>query len=83
MIIDSAHILATFTSPQTIGTEPTTLLYMFPLLLSTALIYKATKLPVIFLGKFIKEVLQVFCSISAVMIIAAVVLNIIVAVVTT
>lgn len=71
-------ILASFTSPMHIGTTPVSLLFMFPLLLSVALIYKATRLKVMFMGKFFREVAGLFLTLSGFMIVAAVGLNILV-----
>ena len=58
------NILSTFTAPENIGTDPKSLLWMFPLLASVSIIYKATKMRVIFTGKFIKEVVVLFISLS-------------------
>ena len=73
-----SQILATFTSPENIGTTPQSLLWMFPLLGSVAIIYKATKMRVIFLGKFITEIVILFLSISVFMVLVAAALHIIV-----
>lgn len=62
------NILATFTSPENIGTDPRSLLWMFPLLAAVSIIYKATKMRVIFVEKFIKEVILLFISLSLFMI---------------
>ena len=78
MISDLAHILATFTSPENIGTTPQSLLWMFPLLASVAIIYKATKMRVIFLRKFITEIVILFLSISVFMVLVAAALHVIV-----
>ena len=78
MLSEFGLIIATFTSPQQIGTTPESLLWMFPLLASVAIIYKATKLRVIFLGKFFKEVIILFFTVSLFMVLVAVALHIIV-----
>ena len=46
-------ILATFTAPENIGTNPASMLFMFPLLAAIAMIYKATKMRAILLKRFI------------------------------
>ena len=71
-------ILATFTRPETIGTTPASMLWMFPLLASIAAVYKATKLPVIFWKRFFKETIILFATISVFMVLIAVALHIIV-----
>ena len=68
-------VIATFTAPENIGTTPLSLLWMFPLLGSVAIIYKATKMRVIFSLKFLREVVVLFVSIS---VLVAAVLHIIV-----
>ena len=83
MISNLAFIAATFTAPENIGTTPASMLWMFPLLASIAIIYKATKVRVIFAGKFIKHVVILFCTISVVMIISALALHVIVRILTT
>ena len=72
------NILATFTAPENIGTDPRSLLWMFPLLASVSIIYKATKMRVIFTGKFIKEVVVLFISLSLFMIAVGVALYLLV-----
>ena len=71
-------VIATFTAPENIGTTPLSLLWMFPLLGSVAVIYKATKMRVIFAGKFLREVVVLFLSISVFMVLVAAALHIIV-----
>ena len=70
-------ILATFTAPEIIGTNPASMLYMFPLLAAIAVIYKATKMRVIFWKRFIVESLILFATVSGFMIAAIIVLNLI------
>lgn len=71
-------MIATFTAPENIGTTPHSLLWMFPLLGSVAIIYKATKMRVIFSVRFLREVVVLFLSISIFMILVAAALHIIV-----
>ncbi len=69
-------VIATFTSPENIGMDAKSLLWIFPLLLSVAVIYKATKMRVIFLRRFFREILILFCTLSVVMILVAAVLHV-------
>ena len=59
----AAFIAASFTSPENIGTTPQSLLWLLPLVAAIAVVYKATKLPTITPGNFIKEVVMLFGSI--------------------
>ena len=54
------NIIAAFTSPETIGTTPLSVLWLLPLAAAVAVVYKATKLPKITLANFIKEVVVAF-----------------------
>ena len=75
-------ILAGFMSPIDIQTSPASMLWMFPLVLAIAIIYKATKLRVIFPKKFVREVAVLFFTISVVLVLAGIGLNILVALIT-
>ena len=75
MTIENAFLLASFTSPENIAMNPASMLWMFPLLLSIAIIYKATKVRVIFWPAFLKSVVILFLTLSAFMIATAVLLN--------
>lgn len=75
-------VIATFTSPENIGMDAKSLLWIFPLLLSVAVIYKATKMRVIFLRRFFREIVILFCTLSLVMILVAVVLHVVVRILT-
>ena len=75
---DLFSLLATFTAPENIGTTPLSLLWMFPLLGSVSIIYKATKMRVIFSVKFLREISVLFLSISIFMILVAAALHIVV-----
>lgn len=70
-------ILASFTAPLPIGTNPVSMLWMFPLIAGIAVIYKATKMRVLFTRRFILESLILFLTVSGFMIAAIVVLNLI------
>jgi len=74
-MLDGWITLASFTAPFEIGTNPASLLWMFPLLAALSLIYKATKMRVLFLKRFLSESLLLFLSVSGFMIMAIVVLN--------
>ncbi len=78
----TAAVIASFTKPIYISATPSSLLWIFPLLLCVAIIYKATKMRVLFTSKFIKEVSILFLTLSLVMVGAAAALNIIVWIVT-
>ena len=82
MLNEFCLILGGFTEPIHIGATPASLLWMFPLLASIALIYKATKVRVLFLRKFFKEVVILFLTISIFMILTGVLLNVLVWLVT-
>ena len=78
-----ASMLASFTAPITIHTDPWAMLYLFPLLAAIALVYKATKVRVIFLRSFFLQSLLLFLTVSGFMIAAIVVINLISWMVTT
>ena len=78
MLHELRHLVATFTAPQNIGTDIKSLLWIFPLLASVAIVYKATKMRVVFLRKFFTEVIILFCTLSVVMILVAAALHVIV-----
>ncbi len=75
---DLMSLLASFTRPIEIGTTPASVLWMFPLLASISIVYKATKMRVLFWNRFLREVAILFLTVSLFMIITAVALNIIV-----
>jgi len=54
--------MASFALPERIGTEPKSLLWLLPLAAAITVVYKATKLPEITLGNFIKETIVLFGS---------------------
>jgi len=49
-------IMANFIAPENIGTDPKSMLWLLPLTAAIAIVYKATKMPKITAGSFIKEV---------------------------
>ena len=63
-MFDSAiWVLASFTAPENITVNPQSMLWMLPLAAAVAVIYKATKLPKITLGLFLRESVVLFVSI--------------------
>lgn len=74
MLDNVTNIIANFATPEHIGTTPGSLFWMFPLLASISIIYKATKLRVIFVKKFVKEVVILFVTLSLFMTAIAVLL---------
>ena len=58
-------IMASFTAPEQIGTNPQSMLWLLPLVAAIAIVYKATKLQTITAGNFVKEVVILFASIVA------------------
>jgi len=67
-------LTADFTSPEQLGTSPSTMLWLMPLAAAIAVVYKATKLSAIKPGHFVKEVVVLFGSIVVFIIISAIVL---------
>ena len=74
---DAMLILAAFTAPMDIGTNPASMLWMFPLLAAIAVVYKATKMRVLFYRRFFWESLVLFATLGGFMILAIIVLNLI------
>jgi len=54
---------ASITIPEKIGTDPQSILWLLPLAAAIVIVYKATKLPTITLGTFVKETAVLFGSI--------------------
>lgn len=74
-MVDCGLVLAAFNAPIEIGTTPTSMLWMFPLIAAIALVYKATKMRVLFVKKYLLQSLLLFLTISGFMIMAIIVLN--------
>jgi len=70
----TVFIIATFTSPENIGTDPKSMLWLLPITTAVAVVYKATKLQTITWKNFIKEVTTLIGSIAVFLIITALVL---------
>ena len=71
----SSIIMATFIAPEEIGTNLQSMLWLLPLAVAVAVVYKATKLPIITAHNFIKEAAILFGSIVVLIIITALALN--------
>ena len=56
-------IIASFTAPIEIGTNPRSMVWLLPLATAIAVVYKATKLPKITASNFIKETVLLLGSI--------------------
>lgn len=63
MSIIAAFTMASFTIPEEVGAEPQSMLWLLPLAAAIAVVYKATKLPKITIGNFVKEAAVLFGSI--------------------
>ena len=74
MLEFAAIVMAEFTIPEEIGTNPRSLLLLLPLLVSIAVVYKATKVSRVSAGSFLKESALLFGSILVFMVITALVL---------
>ena len=74
MLALAADIMAQFRVPEEIGTNPRSLLMVLPLLVAIAVVYKATKVPKVTVGNFLKETILLFGSIFVFIVITALVL---------
>jgi len=74
MSVEGIFIMATFTAPQEMGVNPQSMLWLLPLVAAIAVVYKATKLPKITAGVFLKEVGVLFGSIVFFILVTALVL---------
>jgi hypothetical protein len=75
MSADTVFLLASFTAPEQIGTTPLSMLWLFPLAASIAIVYKTIKLEKITMLFFLREVIVLFGSIIIFMALTAVVLS--------
>ena len=71
-------LLASFTRPIEIGTTPGSVLWMFPLLAAISIVYKATKIRVLFWDRFLRETVVLVITVSLFMVVTAIALNVIV-----
>ncbi len=67
-------ILGSFTTPMRIGTDPASMLWLLPLVVSIAVVYKATKVARIRAWPFAKESAVLFGSIVVFIVVAAIIL---------
>jgi len=74
MELISAFVIATFTTPENVGVNPQSILWLLPLAGAIAVVYKATKVPKIKAVSFLKESLLLFGSIVVFMLVTALVL---------
>jgi len=74
MLALATDIMAQFRVPEDIGTNPRSLLLVLPLLAAIAVVYKATKVPKVTVGNFLKETILLFGSIIVFMVVTAMVL---------
>jgi len=74
MFVITTLILANFTMPERVGVTPLSMLWLLPLALSIAVVYKATKVREVRAVSFIKESVVLFASVVVFMFITAVVL---------
>ena len=70
----TALLLANFTTPENVGVNPRSMLWLLPLVAAIAVVYKATKVPKITAVNFAKETVVLFGSIVVFMIVTALVL---------
>ena len=69
-----ATVLGSFTTPMRIGTDPASMLWLLPLVVSIAVVYKSTKVYQIELWPFAKESAVLFGSILVFILVAAAIL---------
>jgi hypothetical protein len=69
-----ATLLGSFTTPMRIGTDPASMLWLLPLVVSIAVVYKSTKVYQIKAWPFAKESAVLFGSIVVFIIVAAAIL---------
>jgi hypothetical protein len=72
--MDIFQILATFTSPESIGTTPQSILWLFPLAFAGCLVYKTIKLPELTPAGLIKEVMALLAFLTGLLLIIVFVL---------
>ncbi len=71
MALETVLLMATFTTPEGLGTNPRSLLWLLPLAAAIAVVYKATKVSKITARNFLKETLTLFGSIAVFIIVTA------------
>ena len=70
----TTFVIATFTTPENIGVNPQSMLWLLPLAGAIAVVYKATKVSKIRAVNFLKESVVLFGSIVVFMLVTALVL---------
>lgn len=75
MSLRNLFIIATFTAPEPLATNPQLMLWLLPLAAAIAVIYKATKMPTITVTAFFKETVILFGSIVVFIIVTALALH--------
>ena len=71
MALETVLLMATFTAPEGLGTNPRSLLWLLPLAAAIAVVYKATKVSRITARNFLKETATLFGSIAVFIIVTA------------
>jgi len=71
MPLNAVFVIASFTTPEQIRTNPQSILWLLPLAAAIAVVYKATKLSKITVGLFLKEAAILFGSIIGFILITA------------
>ncbi len=74
MFSSASLLLASFTSPESIGTNPQSMFWILPLAAAISIVYKTIKVPEIKTRSFIKDTFMLFGSIVLFIIAAAVTL---------
>ncbi len=69
-----ATMLGSFTTPMRIDTNPASMLWLLPLVVSISVVYKATKVYKIRLWPFVRESTVLFGSIVVFIVVAAIIL---------
>jgi len=75
MFIEVTFFVASLTAPEEIGTTQQSMLWLLPLAAAVAIVYKATRLPEITAGSFLKETVALFGSIILFIAVTALVLH--------
>jgi len=68
-------ILAGFTVPMRIDTDPASMLWLLPLVIAIAVVYKATKVDKIKASAFVRETAVLIGSILVFIVVAAIILH--------
>lgn len=75
---ECVFLLGSFTAPEQIGTTPLSMLWLFPLAASIAIVYKTIKLEKMTIVFFLREVIVLFGSIIIFMALTAAALSVLV-----